>query len=491
MSLESAPPTGAAVVVRPASRAGWIGGGLVFLAALAAVVYLQTRPSFTVRADGRAQTVRAHAATVREVLSAAGLTVAAQDVVWLGNARVQSQVSDLNQPIEPASVVVLQRASLVRIDVDGRALEVRTQAVAPFQILAENGVLLYAADEVWADGVRADPAAPPETAPRRIVVRRAVTVSVVDDGASFTLQTAARTVGEALWDAGLRVHQADEVRPALATPLTSGVTITLTRARPVTVQVDGRSLMARSRAATVGEALAEIGLALVGADYTTPAVDQALPADGVIRVVRVREEVLTEQVLIPRETVYQALPDVEIDNVQTLQAGADGIQRRYVRVRYEDGVEVGRTTEAEVVAQAPTPRVIGYGAKIVVRTLETPDGVIEYWRAYTMYATSYSASRAGTPVTARNYGRTASGKLLTKGMVAIDRTMMPFGTRMYVPGYGFAVAEDTGGGVKGRFIDLGYDDWNYKSWHQVVTVYFLTPIPPASQIRWIIPPTVP
>jgi 3D (Asp-Asp-Asp) domain-containing protein len=241
----------------------------------------------------------------------------------------------------------------------------------------------------------------------------------------------------------------------------------------------------------VGAALAALGVPLVGEDYSVPAEDQPLPADGVVRVVRVWEAILTDQHLIPYETTYQPLPEVEIDTVYSVQAGVPGVLRRLTRVRYEDGLEVSRVTEAEVQVSDPVPQVIGYGTQIVVRTLETPDGVIEYWRAYTMYATSYAAKFTNrTPGTA-SYGRTASGKILTKGLVAIDRTLMPFGTRMYVPGYGFAEAADTGGGVRGRFIDLGYDDWNYVGWHHVVTVYFLTPVPPPQAIRWIIPSTVP
>ena len=54
-----------------------------------------------------------------------------------------------------------------------------------------------------------------------------------------------------------------------------------------------------------------------------------------------------------------------------------------------------------------------------------------------------------------------------------------------------AVAGDIGGGVRGRWIDLGFDDWNYEGWHKQVMVYFLTPVPPASQITWIIPSTIP
>ena len=104
-----------------------------------------------------------------------------------------------------------------------------------------------------------------------------------------------------------------------------------------------------------------------------------------------------------------------------------------------------------------------------------------------MWATSYSPSRAGVSAAARNFGITASGAPLTKGLVAIDRNLIPFGTQLYVPGYGFATAADTGGGVKGKWIDLGYDDENWVGWAQYVTVYFLTPVPSPGSIVWIFP----
>ena len=56
---------------------------------------------------------------------------------------------------------------------------------------------------------------------------------------------------------------------------------------------------------------------------------------------------------------------------------------------------------------------------------------------------------------------------------------------MYVPGYGEALAADTGGGIRGRMIDLGYRDEDYVSWHEWVTVYFLWP--PPENVVWIIP----
>ena len=104
-----------------------------------------------------------------------------------------------------------------------------------------------------------------------------------------------------------------------------------------------------------------------------------------------------------------------------------------------------------------------------------------------MLATSYSPSRAGTPVTAPWYGLTRTGKPLKKGMVAVDRRYIPLGSTMYVPGYGFATAEDTGSGIRGLMIDLGYEDHNYRSWRSYVTVYLRTPVPPLDQIVWILP----
>jgi 3D (Asp-Asp-Asp) domain-containing protein len=95
-----------------------------------------------------------------------------------------------------------------------------------------------------------------------------------------------------------------------------------------------------------------------------------------------------------------------------------------------------------------------------------------------MYAVSYNVTSNG------GYG-TATGIPLAKGVAAIDPRYIPYGTRMYVPGYGEALAADTGGGIKGRMIDLGYLDEDYVSWHEWVTVYFLWP--PPENVVWTIP----
>lgn len=75
-------------------------------------------------------------------------------------------------------------------------------------------------------------------------------------------------------------------------------------------------------------------------------------------------------------------------------------------------------------------------------------------------ATAYTA---GYESTGKNpgepgYGITATGTRARRGTVAVDPEVIPFGTRMYIPGYGYGVAEDTGGAIKGNRIDLFFDD---------------------------------
>lgn len=385
------------------------------------------------------------------------------------------------RPVAPTPTVLL---------IDGQILRVTTDS--PEIILGSTELALGQADVVRIDGAVWSPGDTVPLTAGVIDVRRAQVVMISEAGeGAVALGTTARTVGAALWEAGFQLRQADRVEPALATPLSAGMTITITRAAPLTIGVDGAVLRTLAAGGSVVEALSAAGVGLTGADYTVPAADGALPLDGQIRVVRVREELLATQTVERTDTIYQALADQPIDTRQLIDAGADGVRRTYTRVRYEDGLEIARSTEAEFIAQAPRARVVGYGTQITVQSVATTDGVIEYWRSYDVYATSYSPSRAGVPRTSRTFGITRSGQPLVKGLIAVDPRYIPLGTRLYIPGYGFAVAADTGGGVKGRFIDLGYSDNDYQSWARVVTVYFLTPAPPAGSIVWLIPQSIP
>lgn len=449
---------------------------IVGLIGLALLYSASSRPVELIL-DGELTTVRTHARTVSDVLRERGIEIGPHDrVVPDGGSELQWEAGGL------ASIQIDSARELTLALGDERRLVYSTEPAAS-NVLADSGLALFPGDRLTLDGL---PQLDGEVQ-AAMKLHRAVAFEVVQRGQLRTFYSAAPTVGEALVETGLQLYEADQLNVDLAAPLASGMRITLRTSRPITVRSSDYEIRSRSAADSVTGALVEAGVGLIGLDYAVPSADQPLPADGTIQVVRVSEQVLLEQEPLPFTTLYQPLADLEIDNQQVIQAGSYGVSTNRIRIRYEDRQEVGRYTEADWVAQEATPQIIGYGTAIQIRTVSTPDGTLEYWRAVEMYTTSYAPSNAGIPEDHPWYGITASGKPLRKGLVAIDRSLIPFGTMMYVPGYGFAEAADTGGGVKGRWIDLGYEDHNYVPWSGYRTVYFLTPVPPPGSIVYIFP----
>ena len=199
------------------------------------------------------------------------------------------------------------------------------------------------------------------------------------------------------------------------------------------------------------------------------------------------EDLLVELEPVEFETVYQPADQLELDTLEVLEPGTFGVKSKTIRIRYENGEEVTRTIEDAVIAVEPKNRVIGYGTRIVVRTLDTGQGTIEYWRAIPIYATSYSPCNLGVPWCGT---LTASGKGVDRGIIGVIRSWYNLmqGWSVFVPGYGPGTFEDIGAGIAGRdWIDLGFTDDNFEPWHQWTTLYFLTPIPPLDSIPWILP----
>lgn len=92
-----------------------------------------------------------------------------------------------------------------------------------------------------------------------------------------------------------------------------------------------------------------------------------------------------------------------------------------------------------------------------------------YNRTLTMTATAYTAYDDG------NGNYTYRGNFLRKGLVAVDPTIIPLGTRLYIEGYGYAIADDIGGAIKGNKIDLAYENRQdaLQFGRQKVTVYVI------------------
>ena len=441
-------------------------------AGLGVLYYATARPALLM-IDGEPLELRTHARRPMELLNEAGVVLGPYD------ALVPDHDTELSWDDGTLPVVKLNQSRSVILADQGSTRLVETAETDPANLIAHQ---LFPGDRLIVNGLPAR-----SDTPSHIQVKRSVPVTLAVNGRERLLHSAAPTLGEALWESGVLLYEGDRLDPVPSTPLVGPIEARLERSAPVFIRLGGEQIRARSAADSVEGALADAGLHLVGLDYTVPDSTEPLPADGQIQLVRVREQVQMEQEPLSFETLYQPIDTLEIDNQQIVQPGAYGVTTNRLRVRMEDGAEVSRILEGEWVAQEPRPQILGYGTRIRVQTIATADGPLDYWRAVQMYATSYSPSRAGVSPDAPWFGITASGKRLKRGLVAIDRSLIPFGTTMYVPGYGYAEAADTGGGVKGRWIDLGYEDDNWVSWSGYVTVYFLTPIPSPESIVYIFP----
>ena len=257
----------------------------------------------------------------------------------------------------------------------------------------------------------------------------------------------------------------------------------------VTVLADGKSIVTSSQHTHPLDVLAEAGVALVGLDYTIPGPDALLDNGDTLQVVRVQEAYRFQDEPLPYKTIYQPTDTLDLDTQSVISAGAPGVQRQRVRTRYENGVAVAEVVDGQWLMAEPVNEVMGYGTRITTGVVETPMGPREYWRVVRMRVTAYTAASSGKPPDHPNYGITASGRPAGTGIVAVDPNVVPFRSEVYVPGYGVGFAGDTGGGIKGRWIDLGYDEDELVAWNGYVDVYYLTPIP--AEINYLIPAVLP
>lgn len=294
---------------------------------------------------------------------------------------------------------------------------------------------------------------------------------VITDGEQVVVHTTSATDPDTvLSEAGLELGAAD----TYTTQETNGVSeITVRRSQTVTVKNGTQLLTAETYGETVGQLLARLGVqADEQASFSAGLHEQTY--DGMVLTGKrtvVQEETYTQ--VVPHDTVYCDDASLPAGTEQILISGKDGELRRTVQVTYENGTEVGRHTLSEQMPVAPVRELIARGtgetpaAPAAVTSggtfevngglLTTPTGeVLTYTRKMTMLGTAYSCEGYT--------GLTAIGTIARVGAIAVDPTVIPYGTRMFIVSrdgeyiYGIATAEDCGGdGMKGNRIDLYMD----------------------------------
>jgi uncharacterized protein YabE (DUF348 family) len=263
------------------------------------------------------------------------------------------------------AVGAAQLDKAVTLSVDGKTTAAHVFGSTVGDLLDSEGittkpgdVVVPAADSPLSDG---------ET----VTVRYSRLLTLTIDGKQRQIRTTETTVDGALLALGLR---SDGARISVSRSQTigrQGLSLTIVTPKPVTVVADGRTTTKTVAAATVGEALKQLGVHLGSTDRVTPAATTPLTAGTTIRVQRVQQKSATVTETIAHGTTRRSSSDLYTGQTKVLRAGSDGTRVVTVQRTVVDGKVVATKRLSAKVTKAPVDRVVLVGTKARPTTSST------------------------------------------------------------------------------------------------------------------------
>ena len=354
------------------------------------------------------------------------------------------------------------------LTVDGTASAYVTRAKTVAELLQQRGISIGPQDRVQ----------PEITVSLRdtnaVTIRHAVSVDFSHGGTIETVATTSATVAEFLAEREIKPGENDYISPAPQSELQAGTTIEYRPALTVSLQMGKTRRTITTAEPSVGTLLYAQGITLGEHDYALPAVQTPLSDNLQIRVVRVvawtkheHQKIVAE---VERRLDFTLSPGAQ----KVIAKGLDGERERIVQFVQQDGARTVKRVLVSRVVRPPKSKIIAQGiseyeafAALAERGIK---GTLTLARnAMSMIATAYTAGCTGCS------GITASGRPAGHGIVAVDPRVIPLGTKLYIPGYGAAVAGDTGGAIIGNRIDLGFNSYGdaIRFGRRAINVYVL------------------
>ncbi len=299
------------------------------------------------------------------------------------------------------------------------------------------------------------------------------------------IRTNAKTVTEFFTEAGIVIGEHDLVWPEQEAEIEDGLTILVKKVIPVTVklgQQPDRKIWTNS--SSVEGALRELGYIPNDMDIVTPNLNQPIKADQRIEVVQVSYGLIEKPQELKYQTVRKADDSLVKGIEKVIHAGELGEELHLYKGTYYNGELVDLDFMRTELIEEPTEEVVHYGTIEPVTIggyTFVPKKVLKNVRL-TAYSVHEIISGKGPDHPA--YGITRSGaKVQENHTIAVDPDLIPLGWWVYIEGYGLYKAEDTGGAIKGKKIDIYIEDLEIVNKFGVKrnkTVYVIGPDKPKS-----------
>ncbi len=287
-------------------------------------------------------------------------------------------------------------------------------------------------------------------------------VSLNLEGEIIQVVSYSNTVEDFIKSEEINLKEGAFVSVPLDRKLENNIEIVIKNPKPYTLDVAGVLLESLSVNNTVREVLKDFKVELGEKDYTLPELSSKIAPNTTIKLFKVKEVIETEDAIIAFESQVTMDRNIESGVVKVIQEGKDGLRRSHIQKEYVNGVLKSSVIVKDEIISEPVTHIVEKGARDFIMTSR---GETTYRDKMTMNASAYDLSFASTGKRPgdRGWGITASGTKARPGVVAVDPRVIPLGTKLYIQSldgskdYGFAIAEDKGGAIKGNRIDLFYD----------------------------------